>query len=215
MSEIKYQFFDKVDEPYGWCSNFYQLEKGLDIDGEKWRDVESYFQAMKFRKSGLLRGFRSLDYSLLIRQADSPLKAAALGRQKPLDGPEGQEVLDKSAPPYLRPLTKTVNELIEEYRDVKIREDWDEERLAVMAETVFQKFKQNPGLKEKIMSLPDDTLLVEHCGDCFWGDGMDGGSGEKGLNFLGTILTIISLKLKYGCGSKEFRGQIQRLDLSR
>ncbi len=72
MSEIKYQLFYKVDEPYGWCSNFYQLEKGLDIDGEKWSDVESYFQAMKFRKSGLLRGFRSLDYSLLIRRADSP-----------------------------------------------------------------------------------------------------------------------------------------------
>jgi predicted NAD-dependent protein-ADP-ribosyltransferase YbiA (DUF1768 family) len=43
MESLRYQTFFKRDEPYGWGSNFYKLENGVLINGERWNDTETYF----------------------------------------------------------------------------------------------------------------------------------------------------------------------------
>ena len=53
------------------------------------------------------------------------------------------------------------------------------------------------------MTIPDNAILVEHTTrDKIWADGGDGGSGKKGQNWLGKILTALSWYYKYGdCGN--------------
>ncbi|RUX60140.1 NADAR family protein [Mesorhizobium sp. M7A.F.Ca.CA.002.12.1.1] len=67
---------------------------------------------------------------------------------------------------------------------ITIREDWEDIKLAVMAELTAVKYDQNPDLKAKLMATKG-MMLVEgnHWGDTFWGvcRGM-------GLNHLGRII---------------------------
>lgn len=68
MNQIK---FYKVDEPYGFFSNFAPFP--IFIDGKSWKTVEHYFQASKFENE---------EVKEKIRQIDSPMKAANEGRNK-------------------------------------------------------------------------------------------------------------------------------------
>ena len=65
-------YFYKVGEPYGCFSNF--SPHGISINEEDWLTVEHYYQAQKF--------VGTADAALipLIHQAQTPEKAAALGR---------------------------------------------------------------------------------------------------------------------------------------
>ena len=93
---------------------------------------------------------------------------------------------------------RMMNDVINEYKDVKMRTDWETARLDVMILALLHKFSE-PKMREKIISIPDNALLVEHTTrDKIWGDGGDGGTGEKGTNYLGKILTAISHVLKHG-----------------
>lgn len=64
--------------------------------------------------------------------------------------------------------------------------NWEREKIYIMAIGVYEKFKQNKILKEKLIAL-DNTKLVEYNvhGDVYWG--VDANTG-KGLNMLGKIL---------------------------
>lgn len=67
-----------------------------------------------------------------------------------------------------------------------------------MTKVLIAKFSL-PGLKDKLTSIPDDAVLVEHTSrDSIWADGGDGGTGTHGKNYLGKILTALSHVLKYG-----------------
>ena len=72
-----------------------------------------------------------------------------------------------------------------------------------MVKALIVKFS-DPILAQRLMSLSDDDVLVEHTTrDKFWGDGGDGGKGIKGENYLGKILTALRWVLKYGnCDSR-------------
>ncbi len=191
MGEIIYQSFFKTDKPYGWGSNFYKLERGLRVDGERWNDSEAYFQAMKFR--GPRASVRSLEYSKLILKSDSPMKSKALGTQKKMTRFFAKLLLNKKSDRRL------VNDLIDEYGDVKIRGDWEGVKIEVMTNALIYKFMQYPRLRAELKSIPDNMILVEHSNrDRVWGDGGDGGTGEKGTNYLGKILTALAWVLKYG-----------------
>lgn len=71
-------------------------------------------------------------------------------------------------------------------RKVDIRPDWEEKKVDVMSDIVYQKFSQNKELKEKLIAT-DDAELIEgnYWGDRFWG--VDG----TGENRLGMILMDI------------------------
>lgn len=183
---IRYlQFYNPKDE-FGWGSNFYPT-KPLVIDGEIWQNTEQYFQAMKFRTTDR----KGYEYSNIIKEADSPMKVKCLGTQKKhVYG--GKWKINKKTD------HRITNDVIQEYKDVKMRSDWEHVKVKVMIKALFAKFKE-PDLCVKITSIPDNALLVEHTTrDSVWGDGGDGGTGEKGKNYLGKILTVMSHVLKYG-----------------
>ena len=186
---VKYILFYNPKDKYGFASNFYKT-KPLKIDGEIWQNTEQYFQAMKFR--GPNASERSIKYSDLIKEADSPMKFKILGTQKKNLRWGKKWKLNKKTDYRL------VNDLVDDYKDVKLRSDWDMARLLVMVKALLYKFK-DPILRAKIIAIPDNALMVEHTTrDKVWGDGGDGGTGEKGTNYLGKILTAISYVLKYG-----------------
>ncbi|MER9436671.1 NADAR family protein [Mesorhizobium sp. M0618] len=72
---------------------------------------------------------------------------------------------------------------------VTIREDWNDIKLAVMAELTAAKYDQNPDLKAKLMATKG-VMLVEgnHWGDTFWGVDLRVGGSGMGLNHLGRII---------------------------
>lgn len=191
---MKFQLFYDPKEPYGFCSNFFPMNKPLRIRGEDWETTEHYFQAMKFRGKNASK--RSLEYSNLIRKADSPMKVKLLGSQKKNLHFGKKWVLNKKTDKRL------VNDLVEEYKDLSIREDWEKVKIQVMVTALLEKFK-DPILKRKLTNLPPNTLLVEHTNrDSVWADGGDGGTEEIGRNYLGKILTAISYVLRDGSCQK-------------
>lgn len=76
-------------------------------------------------------------------------------------------------------------------KSITLREDWNKIRVDIMRFVVYQKFEQNPELKQKLLDT-GHNLLVEgnNWGDMFWGQ-VDG----EGSNFLGRIL--MALRLQY------------------
>ena len=64
-------FFYGAKNDYGCFSNF--SPHGITVDGEFWPTTEHYFQAQKFVGT---------DHEKQIQVADSPLKAAQMGRQR-------------------------------------------------------------------------------------------------------------------------------------
>ncbi len=68
METIK--FYSITDE-FGYFSNFSYHE--IHLDNEQWKTVEHYFQAQKFTKK---------EYRKKIKQANSPMLAAILGRSR-------------------------------------------------------------------------------------------------------------------------------------
>lgn len=66
-------YFYKVTDPYGCFSNF--SRHAIELDGYIWPTVEHYYQAYKFHET-------ERDYLMpLIRMADTPEIAAAIGRK--------------------------------------------------------------------------------------------------------------------------------------
>ena len=63
--------FYAENQSYGEFSNFYLRE--VRIDGKQWPTTEHYFQAQKFDQKA---------YQEKIRKANSPMKAAELGRSR-------------------------------------------------------------------------------------------------------------------------------------
>ena len=205
MSKVNNIMFYNPKDPYYFFSNFYTEKVPLLIEGEKWINTEQYFQAMKFR--GVKATRRMVEYSNIIKTADSPLKTKLLGAQKK-DMRFGKKwKVNKNTDHRL------INDVIDEYKDLKIRNDWGNVAFLVMIKAVYSKFNQYTHLKKQIMKIPDDTYIIEHTNrDSIWGDGGDGGTGTKGKNKLGKILTCIVYYMKFGnCSnmSKELKQKLK------
>lgn len=183
-------FFYETKGKFGPLTNFYKLKKGLHIGDEYFIDTEQYFQVMKFR--GPNATDRMIEYSNIIREADSPMKAKMLGSQKKNLRFGKKWKLNKKTDDRL------VNDLIDEYRDVRYRLDWSIASIAVMLNGLYHKFTQYPELYDLLITIPDNTYFVEHTTrDKIWGDGGDGGTGLKGQNRLGKLITALSFCLKH------------------
>ena len=68
--------------------------------------------------------------------------------------------------------------------EMKCREDWESIKLEIMYSCVLQKFKQNEGLRQMLLSTGKATLVENSPWDSFWGCGKN----KDGLNHLGKIL---------------------------
>lgn len=76
-------------------------------------------------------------------------------------------------------------------RDVELRKDWDDIKLAVMLDVVTSKFVQNADLAQLLVATGDKHIEEgNRWGDCFWG--VCNGVGE---NHLGKIIMQVRSKL--------------------
>ncbi len=171
-------FYDK-DEDYGVCSNFYHYT--ITLDGKEYMTTEHYFQAQKFAGSP-----KGDEYAELIRSTDTPAKAKYMAGQK-INGRYSGWYISKQD-------KRKINDVIKEYKEVKINPNWNSIRDNIMRKCCYEKFKGE--LKEKLLET-GDNLLVEHTKrDKYWADGGStnfntDGSSDLGQNMLGRILVEI------------------------
>ncbi len=95
-------------------------------------------------------------------------------------------------------------------RQVNIRPDWEEVKLRIMAEIVFQKFSQNKDLAEKLI-LTGDAQLIEgnYWGDTYWGVCTNRTYDNVGENYLGKILMCVRSILKIN--SRQYREAVYQI----
>jgi predicted NAD-dependent protein-ADP-ribosyltransferase YbiA (DUF1768 family) len=172
-------FYDPKSD-YGWMSNYYKAP--FKVENITYPTSEHYYQVMKFLDCGengaSSNNTRNLEYAQLILSQNTPNKCKILATQKK----GGQNFKWKSE----------LNKLIDSYRDVKIRSDWEDVKDNVMRFAVMKKFTQNAALRDKLL-LTGDATLVEHSKDAYWGDGLD---RAEGLNMLGKILMEVRYVLR-------------------
>jgi ribA/ribD-fused uncharacterized protein len=79
-------------------------------------------------------------------------------------------------------------------RGISIRHDWEDVKVEIMRNLVFQKFNNHSELKEKLLATGKTKLIEGNTwGDKFWG--MCNGEGE---NWLGKILMEVREELRNG-----------------
>jgi len=178
VKSSKILFFDENEKPYGVFSNYYGVSQNknfkLIVNGVNYKSVEHLWQSLKFLGEGYTK--RDLEYSQLIANQSTPNKAKILANQK--IGGGYKWVTD-------------LNKIINEYKDVKIRSDWENVKDSYMHYCLLEKFKQNDNLK-KILLSTDDKLLIENSPtDKYWGQ-----VNSVGLNKLGELLMLVRKELK-------------------
>lgn len=173
--------FYEPKAPFYEFSNFYPCKFTL-LDRE-WTCSEQYFQAMKFY---IPENSEHMEYVDMIHHADSPMKIFSLGLQKKQGGYGAKWVINKK--------TKTINlnDVIQQYRHLSIRDDWDSIKLDVMMDVLKAKFSQNKKLKELLMSTGNANIIEDSPRDSYWGIGKD----KKGQNHLGKLLVKLREILK-------------------
>jgi len=78
-------------------------------------------------------------------------------------------------------------------RKVTMRKDWEEIKLAVMRDLVWQKFERHPENARKLLDTGDATLIEGN----WWGDKFWGVCDGEGENHLGKILMNIREDLRH------------------
>ena len=73
--------------------------------------------------------------------------------------------------------------------------EWAKIKDEVMYKALLAKFTQHPKLRQEL-DATGSALLVENSRDDYWGDGLDGGTGEKGKNVLGKLLVRVRDELR-------------------
>lgn len=74
-------------------------------------------------------------------------------------------------------------------KTIKIRQDWEDVKVSIMTEIVYEKFSQNPHLIRLLLATGSQKLEEgNNWGDTFWGVCPVGGYGQ---NWLGRILMSI------------------------
>lgn len=75
-------------------------------------------------------------------------------------------------------------------RNIKLRPDWDAEKVKVMTDIVWCKFSQNPHLQQLLLATGDAYLSEgNNHGDNFWGTCPIGST--RGKNMLGKVLMVV------------------------
>jgi len=77
-------------------------------------------------------------------------------------------------------------------RHAKVRDDWEDVKLEIMAELVYQKFHRNADLASKLLGTGDMALVEGN----WWGDRFWGVCNGVGHNHLGCILMAVRKSLE-------------------
>lgn len=158
-------FYDK-GKPYYEFSNYYRSP--VTIDGIEYPCTEIYFQAQKF--------VHEEEYFRLICACDSPQKSKNMGTQR-VDYRGESWYINKDK----KELGK-VNDIIRKYKHVRIRDDWDDVKVGIMANALSHKFAQNRTLHNLLMDTYPHDLKEDSPRDDFWG-------GKR--NMLGRLLVAL------------------------
>ena len=79
-------------------------------------------------------------------------------------------------------------------KEIECRPDWDDVRVRIMADIVYQKFVQHADLKDMLLATGDQELIEGN----WWRDDFWGVYNGKGLNWLGEIL--MEVRSVMSCG---------------
>lgn len=153
------RFYGKHYPEHVCFSNFYIAP--FQLDGKNWETTEHYYQAMKTLDEDEREDIR-LGYLLGTSRA---IKINLL---------KGNIKRD-SSPGYAKKQGGNV---------MKLREDWEEVKEDVMRKALRAKFEIHAGLREKLLSTGDATLIEASPGDYYWGEGQ----AKIGKNRLGVLL---------------------------
>jgi ribA/ribD-fused uncharacterized protein len=164
MAESKeiIDFYDPK-KPYGALSNFYPSP--IIIDDITYPTVEHYFQCMKFTDEW---------YRQKILEQSTPGKVKFLSSQRK----GGRWKWENDLVPIVKKGLQ---------KGVKMRDDWDEIKIDIMADAVFEKFYQNENLLGILLITEDAELREASPRDYYWGIGKD----SSGKNMLGKILMCV------------------------
>ena len=139
-----------------------------------WYDtVEAYFQSQKFITTGERPSQRVLEYQAIIRNADSPMKTKLLGTQRTHRFANKWKVNKISD-------HRLVHDVIQEYKDLQIRDGWEDIKVDIMYEGLIEKFGQNKHLLGKLIGTLDAEIIEVNPRE----EGRDG----SGQNILGQLL---------------------------
>jgi ribA/ribD-fused uncharacterized protein len=161
------EFYEK-NKPFYEFSNFYSVQ--VTFNGITYPTSEHAYQAAKF----LPNTPEEREYIDIISKANTPGIALILANQKNVGGYKWRTDL---------------NPIIQKYLNlgVKMRPDWDDVKIRIMALVVHDKFMYNERLKKLLVSTGERSIAEHTHRDKFWADGADG----SGKNWLGRILMAL------------------------
>ena len=163
-------FYAASDVPYGCFSNY--CLSSIRVQGVLYPSVEHYYQCQKFSS-------QHAEYRELIRQASTANKAKILARQQTAGGYRWRTELNPLIEKHLR-------------LGVRVRDDWEEQKDAVMFSGLQAKFSQHPQLARLLLSTGDSAIVEKSPRDAYWGCGKDG----RGRNKLGYLLINVRSYLR-------------------
>lgn len=145
---------------------------------------EHAFQIQKY-----IDNKENMKYIEIMFWIKEPMSVAYLGRKVKS---KTKVIFRGKAPKHIKDKYKNtyISDIINEYNNIKIRDDWENIKYKIMYFILVQKFMQNNHLLKSLQSTGDSELIEHTRNDSYWGDG-----GGKGLNKLGEILMDIREEL--------------------
>ncbi len=169
-------YFNYKEPSLRRLSNYYGAKPNenlvLFIDGKSWPTVEHYIQAQKYK--------RCEEYMEIIRAADSPVKARALGLKQMMDN---NMCLSKTD-------NRKINDLIRLYQHKSIIRNWSFEKDDIMLKAIRAKVSQNQHVFD-LLCATRKSILIQANRSAYWGLGVDG----YGQNKLGRIYMRVRAEL--------------------
>lgn len=80
-------------------------------------------------------------------------------------------------------------------RTRQVRHDWEQVKISVMREAVFQKFLTHQDIQAILLSTGDQLLVENSPTDYYWGCGVD----QTGQNHLGKVLMSVRQQIRSLC----------------
>ena len=162
-------------------SNYYSSDF-VDVDGIRYLNNECFYQSRKFFSSN----GRTMEYFNLIIQTDSPQKSKDMGAQR--KNYRGDAWLINKSKPYLG----KVSDAIDNYKDIRMVDNWEMIKEEVMYYGLKLKFSQNAKLKSLLLNTGSSVIVEDSARDYYWGNGKD----KTGKNRLGVLLMYLREELK-------------------
>lgn len=83
-------------------------------------------------------------------------------------------------------------------RAIKVRDDWDDVKYAIMKQIVFIKFKSNEDLEMRLINTGEQELIEgNNWHDLIWGQCTCSRHNNEGTNWLGKILMQVRDELRF------------------